>query len=82
MQYVGETDRRLKDRFLEHQGYVRNQKLSKATGHHFNLPIYLSDMQITALEHVHHNDETYRKIREKHYIKLGNTKHKGMNRVS
>ena len=83
MQYVGETDRRLKDRFLEHQGYVRNQNLSKATGQHFNLPGHsLSDMQITALEHVHHNDETYRKVREKYYIRLGNTKHKGMNKVS
>ena len=83
MQYVGETDRRLKDRFLEHQGYVRNQKLDKATGQHFNLPGHrLSDMHITALEHVHHKDETYRKIREKHYIKLANTKHKGMNKVS
>ena len=76
---VGETDRRLKDRFLEHQGYVRNQKLDTATGQHFNLPGHrLSDMHITALEHVHHNDETYRKIREKHYIKLANTKHKAL----
>ena len=82
MQYVGETDRRLKDRFLEHQGYVRGNKLSKATGNHFNLPGHshsLSDMHITALEQIHNNDPMYRKIREKMYINLGNTKHKGMN---
>ena len=64
------TNNTLKDRFLEHQGYVRIQKLDKATGHHFNLPGHsLSDMHITALEHVNHHG----KIREKHYIKLGNT---------
>ena len=80
MQYVGETDRRLKDRFAEHQGYVRNQKLTKATGQHFSHS--LSDMHITALEHVQNADETFRKIREKLYIRLGNTKVKGMNKVS
>ena len=83
MQYIGETDRRLKDRFLEHQGYVRGNKLSKATGQHFNLPGHkLSDMHITALEQIHNDDPMYRKIREKMYINLGNTKHKGMNKVS
>ena len=83
IQYVGESHRMLKERFAEHQGYVKNKILSKATGQHFNLPGHsLSDMHITALEQVHHNDETYRKIREKHYIKLANTKHKGMNKVS
>ena len=80
MQYVGETDRRLKDRFAEHQGYVRNQKLTKATGQHFSHS--LSDMHITALEHVQNADETFRKIREKLYIRLANTKVKGMNKVS
>ena len=83
MQYVGETDRRLKDRFLEHQGYVRNKHLNKATGEHFNLPGHsLSDMHITALEHVQNADEAFRKVREKMYTRLGNTKLKGMNKVS
>ena len=83
MKYVGETDRRLKDRFLEHQGYVRNKHLNKATGEHFNLPGHsLSDMHITALEHVQNADEAFRKVREKMYTRLGNTKLKGMNKVS
>ena len=48
IQYVGETDRRLKDRFAEHQGYVRNKHLDKATGAHFNEKgHHLSDMRIT-----------------------------------
>ena len=83
MQYVGETYKRLKDRFLQHQGYVRSNKITKATGQHFNLPGHsLSDMRITAIEQIHSNDHMYRKVREKMYINLGNTKHKGMNKVS
>ena len=79
IQYVGESHRMLKERFAEHQGYVKNKILSKATGQHFNLPGHsLSDMHITSLEHVHNNDHTFRKIGEKMYIKLGNTKHKGL----
>ena len=48
-----------------------------------NLPGHsLSDMHITALEHVQNADETFRKIRDKLYIRLANTKVKGMNKVS
>ena len=36
IQYIGETDRFLQDRFSEHKGYVNNKKLNKATGEHFN----------------------------------------------
>ena len=35
-QYIGETDRSLKERFLEHKGYVNIHIVSKATGLHFN----------------------------------------------
>ena len=83
MQYVGETSRRLKDRFAEHQGYVRNKDLTMATGQHFNNRGHsIYDMQITILEHVQNANEVFRKIREKMYINLFNTKDKGMNKVS
>ena len=83
MQYVGETKRRLKDRLAEHQGYVRNQDLTKATGQHFNTRGHsIYDMHITILEHVRNADEVFRKIREKMYINLFNTKEKGMNKIS
>ena len=53
MQYVGETDRRLQDRFADHRGYVANKKLDKATGAHFNLPGHnIADMEITIIEKV------------------------------
>ena len=36
MQYVGESERTLKERFSEHKGYMANHRLNKATGYHFN----------------------------------------------
>ena len=61
IQYVGETDRKMKERFAEHQGYVRNKNLSKATGEHFNLPAHkLSDMRIRILEQIFNKDQFYR----------------------
>ena len=35
-QYIGETERTLALRSNEHRGYVRNEKLDKATGEHFH----------------------------------------------
>ena len=36
MQYVGETERVVRERFREHIGYVKNKQFEKATGWHFN----------------------------------------------
>ena len=46
-------ERTLALRNNEHRGYVRNEKLDKATGEHFNLPGHnMSDIKITVLEKV------------------------------
>ena len=83
IQYVGETDRQMKVRFAEHQGYVRHKDISKATGEHFNLPSHkLSDMRIRVLEKLHSNDPFYRKTREAMYINKFNTKIRGLNKIS
>ena len=82
-QYIGQTQNSLKDRFYQHRGYVRNQKLEKATGHHFNLAGHSgSDMQVTIVEKVYNRDEFFRKRRESYYIQRFNSKHKGINRIS
>ena len=82
-QYIGESERSLKERFSEHRGYVSNQKLTKATGHHFNQPGQsISAMTVTIIEKVHSKDELFRKEREKLFIKKINTKYKGINRKS
>ena len=79
MQYIGETERSLKERFSEHVSYVRNQK--EATGHHFNLPGHSqSDMSISVLERIFSQDPQYRKTRESYHIEQFELLKKGINR--
>ena len=81
-QYIGESERSLKERFLEHKGYVNNNVLSKATGAHFNLKGHkISDMELTIVEKIFNPDPQFRKQREKMYVNKFNTKHKGINKT-
>ena len=80
MQYVGESDRTLQERFSEHRGYVANNHLNKATGFHFNQKGHsISDMEITIIEKVHNSNGQFRKQREKMFINKFNSRYKGMN---
>ena len=82
LRYIGESERELKKRTLEHLGYIRNKHLSKATGHHFNLPGHnSSNFTIKVIEKVKKKDIYYRKEREHYLIKKFNTFNKGMNRL-
>ena len=80
MQYIGESNRSLKQRFSEHRGYVKNKITTKETGFHFNQPGHdLSKMTVTILEKVTKNDELYRKEREHFFIRKFNTYYHGIN---
>ena len=80
-QFIGESERSLKERFLEHKGYVSNNMLNKATGAHFNQKGHrISDMEISVVEKIFNNDAQFRKQREKMFINRFNSKYKGMNR--
>jgi len=84
IQYIGETSKKLKQRFNQHLAYVRstneNQKPT-ATGEHFNLPGHsIDNMKVSILEKVSQDSITYRKIRESFYINKFETKHQGLNR--
>ena len=80
--YIGETEREFKQRIYEHLGYVRNQNINQATGSHFNLAGHdISNMQLTIIEKVKKNDQTYRREREKFFIEQFNTFHAGINRM-
>ena len=82
-QYIGETERTVKERFLEHKGYVTTRTMSKATGRHFNERGHsVSDMTLTILEKVFNQNPQYRKQREKMWITQFNTKYKGLNRIN
>ena len=79
-QYVGETKRSLKDRFSQHIGYVRGMNLTQPTGLHFNSPGHTLDMMgVTILEKCCFPLESYRKEREREYIRFFNSKVKGLN---
>ena len=78
--YIGETKRILKSRIADHCWYVRNGRLDKATGAHFNLPDHsLADLPGTILEQSKRNNDPYRKQREEYHINRFNTFHIGMN---
>ena len=82
-QYIGETERTMKERFLEHKNYVNANNQSKSTGAHFNKKGHtVSDMEITVIEKVYNQDPRYRKQREKFYIQQFNTRYKGLNRIN
>ena len=79
--YIGQTERKLSDRFSEHRGYVNRKILSQPTGQHFNSPGHsISDMKITVIEKIKKNDKSYREERETYFIALFNTFYRGMNK--
>ena len=78
--YIGETGRSLKNRIADHRGYIVNQHLNTATGHHFNTPGHsVSNLRVTIIEQVRTDNEGYRKQREKYHINKFNTFHNGLN---
>ena len=83
MQYIGESERSLQDRFSEHKSYAINQKVSKATAESFSQKGHkVSDMRVSILEKIFSLDTAVRKEREKYYIMKMNTKNEGLNRVT
>ena len=68
-QYIGETERNLRDRVCEHIGYINTQKLNQPAVEHFNLPGHSkADMKVTILERVIKRESDYRKERESYLI--------------
>ena len=80
-QYIGETDRKIRERFREHRGYVMAKMENKSTGQHFNEPGHsVSDMTFTVIEKIFNKDPHYRKQREKMW--KFNTRYKGLNKIN
>jgi len=69
IQYVGETERRLKDRLNAHRSNI-NTKRQTAIGIHFNNHAHtIKDLLIMPIEMVGNEDKLYRQTREKFWIK-------------
>ena len=81
IQYIGETGRRLKDRFAQHIQSVKCENPTTSTGIHFNLPSHsIANMKICIIEKCFNDSDMYRKTRESFFINRFETKHLGMNR--
>jgi hypothetical protein len=81
MRYIGETERSMKDRLMEHLGHIRRKETNQPIGNHFNLPGHSQDnVTISILERVKVNNILYRQEREKYLIKKFNTFYSGMNK--
>ena len=79
-QYIGETDKTVRERMLQHLGYVRREETSQATGFHFNQPGHkMSDMSISVFERINNHDPQYRKTRESYWIEQFDLLRKGIN---
>ena len=76
-QYIGETGRRICDRFQEHRGTITNlsqRTTTKPVGEHFHLPGHsIKDIQIIPIEKVRSDDPWIRKAREQFYIRKFDT---------
>ena len=73
-QYIGETKRRLKDRFNEHRRPVDKQTISKPTTvleHFLSNDHNASDMLLIPLELIKSNRDSVRKAREAYLIDSG-----------
>ena len=83
IQYIGESERTLQERFSEHKGYAMNNRINKTTGQHFSQKGHkISDMRVTIIEKIYSSDPAVRKEREKFFILKLNTKYKGLNKIT
>ena len=68
--YVGETDRRLKDRAIEHRSNIKTGKEVPVALHFNQVGHRLKDMYVYGIERVSIKNSIYRREREKLWIKL------------
>ena len=78
VKYIGETKRRLKDRFNEHRRTIDNpnkkSKPTTAAEHFLSSPNYTAnDMILIPIEKIFSNRDSIRKAREAFLIKKGRT---------
>jgi len=80
VQYIGQSKKSLQDRFANHQGYVNNRDFSQPTGRHFNSRGHsISDMSVVIVEKVFSEDRLLCEERESDFIRLFNSRAKGLN---
>ena len=71
--YVGETNRRLKDRIMEHRSSIRTGKDCSVSNHFTSNGHNLSDLKVIGVEKSRKKNDIYRREREKLWMKLLHT---------
>ena len=79
--YIGLTKRKFQNRFSEHLGYVKSDKISEPSGDHFNLPGHkLSDIEGMVLEKVRNRNPYILRAREELLITFFDSFNCGLNK--
>ena len=82
LQYVGKTEQDLASRLGQHKNAILNKNFEYATAVHFcSRGHELFDMTIAVIEKIYTTDRLFIEEREKDWIRIFNTFHKGMNRT-
>jgi len=68
-QYVGETERRLKDRLNGHRSNIKNKQNTAVAIHFNNYGHSITDLNIMPIEKLKHSDKKLRQNQEKFWIK-------------
>ena len=70
---MGETNRRLKDRIIEHRSSIRTGKDCSVSNHFTSNGHNLSDLKVIGVEKSRKKNDIYRREREKLWMKLLHT---------
>ena len=78
--YIGETGRRLSDRFAEHLRSVRNNDVDKPVARHFNAANHsISDMKICAISPISGGNDIRKRHEKRLIFKIGTIHPHGLN---
>ena len=78
--YIGETGRRLSDRFAEHLRSVRNNDVDKPVARHFNAANHsISDMKICAISPISGGNDSRKRHEKRLIFKIGTIHPHGLN---
>ena len=78
--HIGETGRRLSDRFAEHLRSVRNKDVDKPVAQHFNSANHsISDMKVCAISSSSGGNDSRKRQERRFIFKLGITHPHGLN---
>ena len=78
--YIGETGRRLSNRFAEHLRSVRNNDVDKPVARHFNAANHsISDMKICAISPISGGNDSRKRHKKRLIFKIGTIHPHGLN---